>query len=391
VRTWTFEEWPLREQPDGLLAELYAVRGDLHAESAPDDPRMPLAGEIASARHPAPDEDGIVLVARDPGGAIQGYASCGWLYLPGWDHVLQTHIAVLPGARRQGLALMLLERAAALAQRRGLRLVTGRTKDDVPAGAAFCAAMQAEKAMVTDENRLDLRGIDRALVDRWLADGPRRAPAYRLLYVAGPTPHELAEEAAAVLNVMNTAPREGLDVGDTRITPEWLSQNDEATSAVGAQRRAYYAVEEKSGRFVGLTDITVRPELPDRVWVGDTAVDPAHRGQGLGKWLKAAITRHVLDDLPEVRWVITWNAGSNEPMLAINRDLGFRAVAVYTTWQLPVDELQALLGARQDGAAGSPSLEPTGTVPRTDRHSAENRPAQCREPTSTVLERGQAD
>ena len=149
---------------------------------------------------------------------------------------------------------------------------------------------------------------------------------------------------------MNTAPRESLDVGDTRLTPELLSQQDEATAAIGAERRAYYAVDEQSGRFVGLSDITVRPGLPDRVCVGDTAVDPAHRGQGLGKWLKAAITRHILDDLPDVRWVITWNAGSNAPMLAINHELGFRAVAVYTTWQLPVEAMQTLIAAGHDRA-----------------------------------------
>jgi mycothiol synthase len=353
VLAWMVEEWPLREQPDGLLAELYAVRGELHAEATPGDPRIPLAGEIASARHQPAFEDGLVLAARDPHGGIRGYASCDWSYLHGWDHVLLTHVAVLPEARRQGLGLLLLNHAAAVAERRGLRLITGRTKDNVPAGAAFCAAMQAEKAMFSDENRLDLRAVDRALVDQWLADGPSRAPAYRLLFVGGPTPPELADEAAAVLNVMNTAPRENLDVSDIRMTPELLSQYDEATSAVGAQRRAYYAVEEKSGRFVGLTDITFRPDLPDRVWVGDTAVDPAHRGQGLGKWLKAAITRHLLDDLPEVRWVITWNAGSNEAMLAINHDLGFRAVAVYTTWQLPVSELRTLIAARQDRASSA--------------------------------------
>jgi mycothiol synthase len=348
VLAWTIDEWPLREQPDGLLAELYAVRGELHAEATPGDPRMPLAGEIASARHQPASEDGIVLTARDPGGAIRGYASCGWVYMAGWDHVLQTHVAVAPGARRQGLGRLLLGQAAGVAQRRGLRLVTGRTKDNVPAGAAFCAAMHAEQAMAAAENRLDLRGADRALIERWLADGPRRAPAYRLLFVAGPTPPDLVDEAASVLNVMNTAPLENLDVSDTLITPELLREWDQATSAMGAERRAYYAVDAASGKFVGLTDVTVRPELPDRAWVGDTAVDPGHRGQGLGKWLKAAITQHILDDLPAVRWVITFNAGSNEPMLAINHDLGFRPVAVHTTWQVPATQLRALLAEGRD-------------------------------------------
>jgi mycothiol synthase len=353
----TIEEWPLREQPDSLLAELYVVRGQLHAEATPGDARMPLASEIAAARHQPAYQDGMVLTARDASGAIQGYASCEWMNLPGWDHVLQTQVAVLPAARRQGLARLLLDRAADLAQRRGLRLITGRTRGELPAGAAFCAAMQAQRAMVMDENRLDLRSADQALIERWLADGPRRAPACRLLFAAGPTPPELAAEVVAAMNVMNTAPREDLDVSDVQMTPELLRQYDEAFSATGAQRRAYYAVDEASGSFVGLTEIIVRPELPDRVWVGDTAVDPAHRGKGLGKWLKAAITRHVLDDLPEVRWVITENAASNAPMLAINHELGFRAVAVHTTWQIPVDELRTLLGARQDGARAAAMLE----------------------------------
>src|ERR1700758_4408256 len=113
------------------MAELYAVRGQLHAEAAPGDMRMPLAGEIASARHQPAYEDGIVLAARDQGGAIRGYASCDWLYLPGWDHVLQAHIAVLPGARRQGLGRLLLDRAAAPAPRRGLRLITRRAQERI--------------------------------------------------------------------------------------------------------------------------------------------------------------------------------------------------------------------------------------------------------------------
>jgi len=38
VLAWTIEEWPLREQPDSLLAELYAVPGQLHAEATPGIP-----------------------------------------------------------------------------------------------------------------------------------------------------------------------------------------------------------------------------------------------------------------------------------------------------------------------------------------------------------------
>lgn len=49
---------------------------------------------------------------------------------------------------------------------------------------------------------------------------------------------------------------------------------------------ACYAVDDATGDFVGLTDIVVSSASPERVWVGNTAVEPAHRGRALGKWLK---------------------------------------------------------------------------------------------------------
>jgi mycothiol synthase len=345
VREWTFEEWPQRQQPDAFMAEVYAACAPLHAEAAPDDPRRPLAEEMAAVRNQPPAEDGVVLVARDAAGAIVGFLDCGWEQVPGVDHTLMTDLAVLPGWRRGGLGALLLDRVTGVAEQRGLRLIIGRTRDNVPSGAAFCARFGAEPAFVGRENRLDLRSVDRELVARWIADGPVRAPGYRLEFVVGRTPPELVSRVAAVLNVMNTAPREDLDIGDIPMTADLVRENEEAALAAGEQLWALYAVEESSGRFVGLTTIEIRPGTPDRVRVGDTGVDPEHRGRALGKWLKATITQRILDELPEVRWVITWNAGSNDAMLGINTELGFRTAAVHTTWQVATDQLRARLAA----------------------------------------------
>jgi mycothiol synthase len=353
VQTWTIEEWPVREQPDDLLAELYQADAELHAEATPDDPRTPLAEEIAAIRNlPAP-EDGVVLVARDAAGQIGGTCWCGWETLAGWDHVLLIQIAVLPAWRRLGLGRLLLDRAAGIAEQRGLRLIMGRSRENVPSGGVFCRHFGAEQAMAGRENRLDLRGVDQKLVDQWIADGPVRAPGYRLEFVAGRTPPDLADRVAEVLNVMNTAPREGMDVGDTPVTATLVGEYEDATIGAGQELWAYYAVDASSGRFVGITTISIQPGLPDRVRVGDTAVDPAHRGRALGKWLKAAMTRKIMDELPDVRWVITWNAGSNDAMLAINDQLGFRTAAVSITWQISTDLLRARLAAAPDAALSS--------------------------------------
>lgn len=339
---WTIQQWPAREQPDELLAEVYAASALLHQEAEPEDPRRPLADEIAEIRNlPAP-VDGVALVARDAAGTIAGVATCWWEDLPGREHALFADVGVLPASRRQGLGRLLLHRCADVAQHRGLRLVIGQTRDNVPSGAAFCDRLGAELALVGQENRLDLSAVDRALVDRWLAEGRLRAPGYRLEFVAGLTPPRLTQQVADVVNVMNTAPRENLDIGDTPVTPALVREYECADAAAGVEQWAYYAVEEATGRFVGLTSIAIRPATPDRVHVRDTGVEPPHRGRGLGKWLKAAMTRQILAEMPEVRWVITHNAGSNDAMLAINEQLGFRTQAVHTTWQLATDRLRAV-------------------------------------------------
>jgi GNAT superfamily N-acetyltransferase len=271
-------------------------------------------------------------------------STCGWEQLAGLDHVLMVGVAVLPAWRRSGLGRLLLGQSVAVAERRGLRLIMGRTRDNVPSGGQFAQRFGAELAMVGQENRLDLHTVDRTLVQGWVADGPARAPGYRLQFLAGRTPPELIDAVAEAFNVMNTAPRENMDIRDTPVTPDLVRVYEDAIMAAGDDTWAYYAVEEASGRFVGLTNITIRAGASDRVYVGDTGVDPNHRGHALGKWLKAAITERILADLPEVRWVITWNAGSNDAMLGINTQLGFRTVALHTTWQIGTAQLRALLG-----------------------------------------------
>jgi ribosomal protein S18 acetylase RimI-like enzyme len=74
-----------------------------------------------------------------------------------------------------------------------------------------------------------------------------------------------------------------------------------------------------------------------------TGVDPATRGRGLGKWIKAAMLLQVRETHPETVYVTTENAGSNDAMLAINHRLGFRLVREATTYQIGLEELRRKL------------------------------------------------
>src|SRR3989442_14943213 len=81
---------------------------------------------------------------------------------------------------------------------------------------------------------------------------------------------------------------------------------------------------EPDGVISGVTDMEYMPYRPTLVQQDFTGVRPDARGRGLGKWLKAAMLLHIHELYPDAEWITTGNAGSNAPMLAINKKMGFK-------------------------------------------------------------------
>jgi mycothiol synthase len=336
----------LRDRPDNLIRELYEATGPLHTEATPDEPRQPLEQQLAFARNLPWVYDGVTIVARDGAGQIMGSAGVNVADLDGFRHVAEVSIGVLPGYRRAGIGRALLGGATDVAGRLGRSLLMAVTRENVPAGEAFARRIGAELGQVVTRNRLDLRDVDRDLIQSWAEAGPARASGYHLEFVKGVTPDRLIPGVIAALMIMNTAPRDDLQTGDFTITPQLLREEEQASAAAGLEPWAYYAIDDATSDFVGLTTIVVNPAVPEQVQVGNTAVDPAHRGHALGKWLKAAMMQRVLAELPAARWLVTSNATSNDAMLSINRQLGFRASAAMKIWQVSTDRARAYLSGQ---------------------------------------------
>lgn len=75
--------------------------------------------------------------------------------------------------------------------------------------------------------------------------------------------------------------------------------------------------------------------------MGSIAVRPSARGQGLGKWLKAAMLERIPAEYAGAEYVRTGNAEENAAMLGINVSLGFRPWAQTTEWQLKKEDAPA--------------------------------------------------
>ena len=56
----------------------------------------------------------------------------------------------------------------------------------------------------------------------------------------------------------------------------------------------------------------------------------------LARQVRERVVRRLLDERPAVERIETENAGSNEPMLAINHAMGFASAGTEDWWQFEV-------------------------------------------------------
>src|SRR5690606_18325864 len=117
-------------------------------------------------------------------------------------------------------------------------------------------------------------------------DVPAR-DGYRVVSWRDRCPDEWAEAYCRLQNsFVAEAPTGDLDLEATTLTVERLREVEEEMAARG--KRAFVSVGvSPDGELVGYTELGVPADDPD-TYQGETLVDPAHRGHGLGLALKAA-------------------------------------------------------------------------------------------------------
>ncbi|GII84513.1 hypothetical protein Ssi03_25030 [Sphaerisporangium siamense] len=86
---------------------------------------------------------------------------------------------------------------------------------------------------------------------------------------------------------------------------------------------------------------------------------PAHRRRGLARWIKANQTLLVRERFPAVRSVTVTVNGSNAPMLAVNRAVGYR----FLRERLLVEARRGAGSAGPAGEAPGDRVGPPGDVP----------------------------
>ncbi len=193
-------------------------------------------------------------------------------------------------------------------------------------------------------SRLRPGDVDRSLMESWVAKAAERAGDYELLFMETPVPEEHLEAICVVNDVMNDAPFEDYVHEEEKTTPENWRELERVLTERGDKLLNYVARHRETGEFVGFTNLNVASLWPEQSFIWNTGVHSDHRNKGLGRWIKASMTLHVLDHYPLIERMDTWNAGSNEPMLNINVAMGFRPVLVQVSWQGELAKLRQNLG-----------------------------------------------
>ena len=345
--TWRIEPLQVETAAEQELRALYDLDLEINDELWSEDPRPPFEMWEKDLRDVPSWNRRLRWVAwNDDRGRPLGWA---WLLMGFTEsnrHLAEWEVAVRQDSRRRGLGLQLLEPVVAAAETEGRTLMESGAPTGTP-GTQFLQALGAECKIVERKSRMVLADVDRAMLEGWVVRAAERAAGYSLLSWDGPVPEQYLERFVKLTMVMNTAPRDDLEMEDWVHTPERQRENEERFAAKGETWWTLVARHDATDQLAGYTEFVFPRQHPEAAWQEATAVDPVHRNRGLGRWLKAVNCLRLLDERPEVRYVDTWNAFSNEPMLAINIAMGFEVVKSYSEYQIPTDRLAAALKERR--------------------------------------------
>jgi GNAT superfamily N-acetyltransferase len=243
------------------------------------------------------------------------------------EQLVVVDLAVLPTHRRRGIASALLGAVKAQALADGRSVLIGETYtpygEAVGDGAAFAQASGFESQYAALHQVRDFPGDDVELPQH---------PGYELLSWADGCPEHLLDQYCELRGLVDEeVPLDDLEIQPKRWTRERLRATEEHRRAQGHLASTTVAIAP-DGVLAGYTELTGKPQQPERLDQHDTLVRPEHRGHRLGLALKIANLRELRTRFPGPATIHTWNAEANGPMIAVNDLLAFRAVEHQHVW-----------------------------------------------------------
>jgi GNAT superfamily N-acetyltransferase len=282
---------------------------------------------------------GEVWVASGDDGTVVGYYRMALPDLENLDRVTGGP-TVHPAARRRGIGRTLLRHEGERATAHGRSLLVADVGDDT-AGDAFAQAAGARLDLQEVRRIQYLREIPAGTIVALRASAEKAAAGYSLVSWTGDTPAEYRGPLAEVLNAFNDAPH-----GENEEPEIWDADRVRDRAGVTARAglvRSYNvaAISDSTSEMAAISEVIVDPESPAWGYQQLTAVIRSHRGHRLGLLVKTAMLELLASAEPQLEYIETGNAASNEHMIAINEQLAYRVVEPgWRFYELPVADLR---------------------------------------------------
>ncbi len=324
---------------DALLAEWSAVLRASDEDTWPGLTGFTLPDVRAFARLRGTFHRFELVAAGEPGGPVLGV---GMMEMPLRDnrHSVELTVAVHPAHRRRGVGTAVVARlgeVAAAAGRSSLNSIV-----DVPVARAadhasrYFAPRVGFEAMLPGNLRHLEVPVDPARLEelRQVVAVARDAASYRTLAFVTPWPPGTDEDHCELNRRMSTdEPAGDGDKEEEVWVAERLRESEDLLAAREAWKLCAVAEHVPSGRLVAFTELLLAHDSPDQAWQLATVVHPLHRGHRLGLAVKLANLDFLAEQAPAVRLIVTGNAQTNAPMIAVNDMLGFEVAGVGMFWQ----------------------------------------------------------
>ncbi|MCP3818229.1 hypothetical protein NLX86_08905 [Streptomyces sp. A3M-1-3] len=345
-----------------VVRDVYDLRLAAHATDIPHLPK-PCLADLEGSLAVAPPATGVEeWAAYDADRRCVASVRLEFPLEENTDVVTAGVLLVHPAFRRRGVGGRIAEfvRGRAAARGRSRVLLVADTGPGDPAatpGHRFAASLGARSAAAFHHLRLH---IDAA---------PRPEPVHeplRLRFWGSTVPEGLVAEAARLEATLSAEAPTGRIGWDPQ--PSAVSRiRDFERMRIARGRRAYQCgiVDGRTGRIVAWTALSMTRANPDNALQAVTVVDPAYRGRGLGRLVKAHNLAVCRAGEPLLAHVDTWNASENTHMLRINADFGFTHAGTRWMWELG--------GRRSSGADEGRQTAPPDTRPHRDEQSCARR------------------
>jgi RimJ/RimL family protein N-acetyltransferase len=330
---------PLDPADEATTRACYDVMLAAHEADEPVGPPVNYGAFSLYLRTGWEQTPGEVWTASDGDGTVAGYYRIG---LPDLENRGSAYggPVVHPGRRRRGTGRELLRHEGMRAEAHGRSLFSA----EITAGGAGEAFARAAGARLDQEEvrRIQYLGeIAPGTVAALRATAEKAAAGYSLVSWTGPVPDKYCAGMAQVLNAFNDAPH-----GEHEEPAQWDA--DRVRQRTGAPLRAglvrgysVAALRDADGQMAAFSGVIVNPEAPEWGLQQLTAVTRPHRGHRLGLLVKTAMLELLAEAEPKLDRIETGNAASNEHMIAVNEQLGYRVVEPgWRVYEMPVSAMR---------------------------------------------------